>query len=431
MPLDAIPEVADIRKPATHLHNSFPSTWPPETADAFCAVCQCRKSGKPYPMEVVLDLGEQPLANALLTSPDQECHRFPLRLAECTNCRHVQLAQTVRPDLMFDEYVYRTGVSATMRRHFEGLASQLARDLRPGSLVCEIGCNDGTLLKALRREGVRAYGVDPSSVAESIEGETIIRRYFNIRQAEELLSEFGRAQCVVMTNVLAHCPQPAELIRGAWELLEDGGLLVIEVPYLRDMIRNLEWGGIYHEHGAYFGMKAISRLLLGKYWQVEVTHLPKIHGGSLRITARRTPYTHLGLGGRRDDEGEGPWWMSLLADERAPIDWPGFRARIDAAGEALRQAIDGKADVIGLYAPAKATVMLNHWGIRLNRIIDDTPEKRGKFVPGVGTPIVSREEVGDPDLAVLLATNFREEAAAKETALAGKILCPLPELSFL
>ncbi len=397
----------------------------PETDSPGCAICQTAE-----PMKAALDLGEQPLANALLDHPDQECRRFPLRLVECTCCRHVQLAQTVRPDLMFDRYVYRTGISGTMRRHFGDLAVWLAQTLRTGSQVCEVGCNDGTLLKALRVNGVRAYGVDPSSVAESIEGETIIHRYFNERQSEELLSEFGKAQCVVMTNVLAHCPQPHELIRGAWNLLEDGGLLAIEVPYLRDMIRNLEWGQIYHEHGAYFGLNAIVRLLLGKFWQMDVTHFPDIHGGSLRITARRTPYTHLGVGGRRDEDSHGPWWMKLWTEEsKSPIDWPEFRARIDQAGEALREALVGARDPIGLYAPAKATVMLNHWGIRLNRIVDDTPEKRGKFVPGVGIPIVTREGMGDPDMAILLACNFREEARERETALRGKILCPLPELT--
>lgn len=426
---------ADINAPAIYLHNSFPDTWPPEIEDASCAICKQQINGASYPMVTVLDLGEQPLANALLTSPDHQARRFPLRLVECQCCRHVQLAQTVRADLMFDAYTYRTGMSQTMRRHFINLACEIRKELGDGARVCEVGCNDGTLLRALRTSGMVAYGVDPSSVSRAEEDLEIIPRYFTRRMAEELRDERGSVDCVVMTNVLAHVPDPHELIRGAWTLLKDRGLLIIEFPYVRDLADNLAWDTCYHEHVHYLSLKDIMRLLIGKYWKVTVEHLPHIHGGSLRVTAVRTSLTYLPLwrnhDGQQELEGDETWRELYHREVHQPVNWKNFQRRVEDHRDQLREATANAYDLVGLYAPAKATVLLNYCGIYPTRVIDDTPEKQGRWIPGVNVPVVPRAELGRPDLALLLAWNFKDEVARREVDLRGRILCPLPTIEII
>lgn len=419
MPLDAATLTARTG-PAAHLHGCRSDLWPPDTERQQCALCGLAGND----LRQVLDLGEQPLANALLSSPTQEYRKFPLQLGECVQCGHVQLIQTVRPDLMFEEYVYRTGMSGTMRQHFQGLAHWLSSELSPGSLICEVGCNDGTLLRSLESRRMRVVGVDPSSVAATIEGIPVHQRYFNERAARELRAQYGPVDCVVMTNVLAHVPQPAELIRGAWEMLRDGGLLVIEAPYVRDLVRSLAYDTIYHEHSHFFSLRDLSLMLTGKFWRLEVASLP-VHGGSLRLVARRSPYADLSL------YGDGAHWKRLLTEESTPVDWDAFRGRVERHRDTLRAAVAGARDLVGLYAPAKATVLLNYTGITPARIVDDTPEKQGRFVPGVGCPIVPRAAMGDPDLVLLNAWNFAEEVLTKEAGLRGRLLCPLPVVRML
>lgn len=404
-----------------YLHGARPEVYPEDMARAVCVICGLTR---PKPIRLVMDLGEQPLANALLSSPDEPFKRYPLQLGECPNCGHVQLAQTVRPDLMFDAYTYRTGISRTMREHFGALAVSLRRELGAGKRVCEVGCNDGTLLRALKAEGFSAYGIDPSSVAQSVDDVRIVPRYLTRRTAEELRAEYGPVDCVVMTNVLAHTPDPQDLILAAWELLDERGLLVIECPYVRDMVNGGAWDTVYHEHVSYFSVKDLARLCMGKFWKADVARIP-VHGGSLRFTARKTPYTWLSFW------GEDPYWQVLAREEMTPIDWDGFAAARDRCASDLRQAVAGARDVAGYGCPAKAAVLLNYTGIRPNRIVDDTPEKQGKWLPGVGCPIVPRDQLGDPDKVLLLPWNFTDEITAKEPALKGRWVVPMPTVRTL
>lgn len=106
-----------------------------------------------------------PLANAFV-APDVADHeeRFPLDVLRCRICGLVQLSVVVRPDVLFRQYLYASSASPPMVEHFADLADELAsRFAPPGSLVVEIGSNDGVLLRPLAARGVRALGVEPAS----------------------------------------------------------------------------------------------------------------------------------------------------------------------------------------------------------------------------------------------------------------------------
>ena len=66
-----------------------------------CRSCAARSG------ELILDLGEQPLANNLLALEDlaqpEPC--FPLRLAVCTECWLLQIIDLVPPVDLFSDYI--------------------------------------------------------------------------------------------------------------------------------------------------------------------------------------------------------------------------------------------------------------------------------------------------------------------------------------
>lgn len=373
-----------------------------------CALCACY-------LRVVLDLGQQPLANGLLAGPNDPAPTLPLRLASCPGCGHVQLADFAAPEALFGEYVYRTGASEPARRHFDALAGELRAALVTSTgYVCEVGSNDGTLLKAVRERGLEAVGVDPCSVARGVEG--TVCRYFDPHTAAMLLAERGPARAVVMCNVLAHCPDPCALIRGARDLVAYGGLLVIEAPYLFDMLALGAWDTIYHEHAHTFAASSLHRILTAHGFMVErVDRLP-VHGGSLRVWARRYPDVQAAP--------RNPEWSALLAGERYP-DWAGFQARVDRHARALREACAGKR-LAAYGAAAKATVLLNYTGLRPAFIVDTTPDKQGRFVPGTATPIVPPSALSsfEPEAVLLTAWNYADHVLAAHPELAGRWVIP-------
>ena len=131
----------------------------------------CRLCGA-IPLETVLELAPTPPANEFLPADfTGEQEKFPLYLAQCKACGHVQLPVVVDPERLFRNYVYVSGTSPAFVAHFERYAQACIAEhgLSPGDLVVEVGSNDGTLLRFFQQAGMRVIGVDPAeAIAASL-----------------------------------------------------------------------------------------------------------------------------------------------------------------------------------------------------------------------------------------------------------------------
>src|SRR6185503_7512844 len=123
----------------------------------------CRLCGE-RELTRVLSLSPTPPANAFVTKEalGQRQEAFPLDLYLCARCAHVQLLEVVDPKLLFENYVYVSGTSPVFIEHFRRYAEAVAARYEPpeGSLVVDIGSNDGTLLGFFRDRGQRVLGID-------------------------------------------------------------------------------------------------------------------------------------------------------------------------------------------------------------------------------------------------------------------------------
>lgn len=61
----------------------------------------------------VLDWGLMPLANNYNIK-----EKFPLKLNMCVECHHLQLDESVDPEIMFKDYPYFSGTSKTSKDFF-------------------------------------------------------------------------------------------------------------------------------------------------------------------------------------------------------------------------------------------------------------------------------------------------------------------------
>jgi len=90
--------------------------------------------------------------------------------------------------------------------------------------------------------------------------------------------------------------------------------------------------------------------------------------------------------------------------------------------------------IFGFGAAAKGCIFLNSMGLDYNDIpfiIDDTDLKQGKFVPGTGIEIVSREflKENQPDYILILAHNFTDYIIESlKDIYNGKFIVLLPEI---
>ena len=398
----------------------------------------CRGCGG-GPLTTVLSLGEQPLANAFLREEDLDRPepRYPLGLAMCPECCLVQLTDTVPPELLFRDYPYFSSVSDTFVAQAGALADRMIRerDLGPDSLVVEIASNDGYLLQHYVRRGIPVLGIDPARnvAAAAVErGVPTIPEFFGQSLAQELRRSGKAADVVHANNVLAHVPDIHDVLSGLATILKPEGVLVIETPYVRDLVDRLEFDTIYHEHVFYYSLTALARLL-GQHGLVvaDVERSP-VHGGSLRLFVMPSAASEQGTSVR----------AMLDVESSLGINDPGyfddFANSVTALGPALQSVLhdfrSAGQRVAAYGAAAKGTVLLNAFGIgrdAIDFVADRSPHKQGMYMPGVHIPIVPAERLDEamPDACLLLAWNFRDEILAQQADYrrqGGRFILPIP-----
>jgi len=249
----------------------------------------CRACGRDT--EPFLSFGELPLANALVPIGTKDESRFPLMMTFCSNCGLVQLAESVDPDSLFRHYVYLSSNSPAFLDHVRILTERLIKEraLDAGSLVIEIASNDGYLLRNYRKAGIPVLGVEPARNIAQVarkDGIDTISEFFSIDLAATLRSDGKLADVIHANNVLAHVPDLRGFVAGLASVLKPAGMVVIEVPYVRDMIEKLEFDTAYHEHLCYFSLTPLVALFAKSGLDIfRVERIP-VHGGSLRIFAR-------------------------------------------------------------------------------------------------------------------------------------------------
>ncbi len=388
-----------------------------------------------------LSLGETALANSYLSKEQlsQPERKFPLEVAFCGNCKLVQLTCVVPPELLFKHYLYVTSTSNTFKIHFTKYAEDVASEFNLGksSLVIDIGSNDGLLLKGFQKSGVKVVGVEPAAnLAElaSKDGVETINDYFNSSVVDKLLSSKGRADVVTANNVFAHTTTIHDIARNVMRLLKDDGVFIIEAAYFVNMLRDMTFDGIYHEHLFHYSLTPLDFFFRKNGMQIFRVQVVSSHGGSLRVFVKKA-------GSQRPVD---PSVAEMLEKERALgihdfKTYESFAGRVYKNKEKLVKLIEEikaqGSSIAGYGAPAKATTLLSFCNLGsdvIDYIVDDSPLKQGLYLPGMHIPIVSSEMLDkrQPDYVIILAWNFAEEILKKTEKYADagiKFIVPVPE----
>jgi SAM-dependent methyltransferase len=405
----------------------------------------CRLCGS-KDLTKVLDLTPTPPANEFVPAGPSATfevqEEFPLYLASCGKCGHVQLPVVVDPERLFRNYVYVSGTSPVFVDHFRRYADDMIRQLEliPGDLVVEIGSNDGTLLKFFRDAGMRVLGIDPAkdiAARATADGVETWNEFFTPELAQKIVHERGHAMLVVANNVFAHADDLRGIAEGVKHLMNGRGVFTFEVSYLPDVLEKTLFDTIYHEHLSYHSVGPLARFFESCGMTLRDAQRIDTHGGSLRGTAvgRRDTLVSKNVTDLIAYENA----LGLPPDGNGRVPFDVFNQRILGLRDKLRKfliqaKVDGKR-VAGFGAPAKATTLMYHFGLGqddLEFIVDDSPLKQGLFTPGKHVPVLPSTAIHQlkPDYLVVLAWNFADSIIAKCQPFrdaGGKFVVPIPE----
>jgi hypothetical protein len=401
----------------------------------------CRLCGSSA-LEMVLDLGNMPLANAFLSKEDlkKEEACFPLAVNFCHHCFSVQLSHTVNGNLLFKNYHYVTSASKPLAEHFYTLADEIFENYiqSPKDLVVEIGSNDGCLLSRLKGK-CRILGIDPAenvTIVAKSEKIPTVTDFFTLDLVKKIKPKIGPARVVVANNVMAHIDDLRDVFSGVKEFLSDDGYFIFEVHWVGNLLTEGGFDQIYHEHLFYHSLHSLKNLIesLGMVL-IDVKTIP-IHGESLRVYAGNPPAG----GGKSSPAVENFLKREIEMGLTKSETFVNFSKKIETNKKKLTELLHGlKAEgkkIFGYGAPAKGNTLLNYFHIGpdiLEYVTDTTLSKQSTYTPGMHIRVVSPEMLikEQPDFVLLLSWNYADAILEKEKELRNKgvkFIIPVPQV---
>jgi SAM-dependent methyltransferase len=392
-------------------------------------------------LELVLPLTPAPIVDAYVPAGrlNEVQSTYAMDVFLCLSCGHAQLLDVLDPRVLYPDYIYETKSTLGLVEHFEKYAREITERVSPrhGTLVVDIGSNDGSLLRFFRSHGMRVLGVDPArEIARKATeaGIETLPNFFTSGLAREIKEKRGAATIVTANHLFANVDDLAELAEGVRDLLDPEGVFVFETSYLVDLIQNMVFDFIYHEHLNCFSVKPLKGFFLRHGMElIDVERVPT-RGGSIRGIVQH-------LGGLRPVQ---PSLANLISSEEclgigSTDAFERFAGRIEGARNqvvGLLRDLNAKGMTIAGYgASATTTTLIYHFGFGdvLSFIVDDNPAKQGLFSPGLHIPVLPPQVIyqRNPDYVLVLAWRYAEAIMSKHRSYlekGGHFVLPLPQM---
>ncbi|HHC5058922.1 class I SAM-dependent methyltransferase [Aeromonas veronii] len=406
---------------------------------------KCRHCGTPL-LHSFLELGFAPPSNAYLSVSDLSRPEvtFPLRLRVCDQCWLVQTEDFASADQLFcADYAYFSSTSTSWLAHAADYCVRMIDELSltPKNHVVEIAANDGYLLKNFVAAGIPCLGVEPTAAtatAAELLGIPIIREFFSAKLAEQMRQCDQGADLLIGNNVLAHVPDINDFCGGLKHLLNPGGTLTLEFPHLLQLLLQVQFDTVYHEHFSYLSLQTVQRILASVGLRVFHVELLATHGGSLRVFA-----CHADEQRSVSASVAECLHQEVVAGLHQLNIYKGFQSQADRVKNSLLSfllAQQQAGTMVAAYgAAAKGNTLLNYAGVRpdlLPYVCDAACSKQGRFMPGSHIPILPPEVLmaNPPDFVLILPWNLADEISrqlAPLRAAGTRFVVAVPRLEIL
>jgi cyclopropane fatty-acyl-phospholipid synthase-like methyltransferase len=403
---------------------------------------KCRFCGNELKHEFI-DLAMSPPSNSYLSKEDlnkKEIY-FPLKLWICENCFLVQIDEYKSAREIFnDEYAYFSSFSTTLLAHSKRYVDMITPrlSLNEKSQVVEIASNDGYLLQYFKEKNIPCYGIDPTADTAKVAAdkgiETLIE-YFTYSLSERIVKERGKADLIIGNNVFPHVPDINSFVSGLKTLLKEKGTITLEFTHLLRLIEDNRFDTVYHEHFWYFSLFALQFVFEKHKLRIYDVDELSTQGGSLRIYVchkddTKTISDNLKRLVQKELEA-GMNNLNYYDSFQSRI----FKSKLAILDKLIEQVKIGKK-IAAYGAAAKGNTLLNYCGIKndfIDYVVDISPYKQGKFLPGSHIPIVDEAylKANKPDYVIILPWNLKDEIAQQLNYIRewnGKFVIALPEL---
>lgn len=362
----------------------------------------------------VIELGLHPLADTFLIKsqlllPQQ---LYPLNCLLCKKCGHLQNEYIIpgQDRYIKSNYSYTSSNSEIATAHWQEFYTSVSilLDLSPKDPIFEFGSNDGYLLKQFKTKGHPVIGIEPAPNIAALANKTGIKTllgFLSQKSIMEAVKRQGKAKLILGNNVLNHIENLNEAIQAILSGLQTDGFLVVEIPYLKDIIEKYLFDMLFHEHISNFSVKSIDTLF--KKNSLYISRIDKIsyHGGSIRVFASpkvnnyniRMVNAYI-----KTEEKMKLFSLPVYNDFMEKI----TRDKFNVLTQLYSMKRKGKS-IAAIGAGARSNTLFNFYNLDdgiIEFVTDASKFKIGKYTPGTNIPIRNDKELYSKQIAVALVT---------------------------
>jgi hypothetical protein len=396
----------------------------------------------------LFSLGELYVSDFITEGDNTERKKYNLTLLLDENTNMIRLNEIPPKDMMWGKYWYRSGINATMHNELKNIVDSVLQTIpyEKNDIFLDIACNDGTLLSYVP-ETFFKVGIDPAEDSFKAESEKvsnlIIQDYFSSNTYNKNLNG-KKAKIITIIAMFYDIETPLEFLDEIYEIMDDEGILVLQLSYTPLMLEQLAFDNICHEHIYYYSLSSLQNLLNTKNLNVVDVELNDVNGGSFRVFVRKkkAKLSNFKTAPYRDVANFKiksllTYENSLKLNEKQT--YLNFYKKINELKEETVEFIkkakkEGKT-VWGYGASTKGNTLLQWFGLDntyIDAIADKSPYKHGSKTIGTNIPIVSEEEMRkqNPDYLLILPWHFVQEFKKREIDFlnsGGKFIIPCPK----
>ena len=392
-------------------------------------------------LKKIWSLKNTPLAGGFLKNIKDVIYErhYPLTLMYCDNCYSAFVKEIVMENKLFTNinnngYFYYSSQIPSLVEHFKKLYNYVKTNYNINEKkILEIGCNDGVFLNNFSKSDSLKYliGIDPSETIQKINNPNIIKinDFFNSKNTKQIIKEYGKMDYVVACNCLAHIDDINDIFKNIKLILNDDGIIIMEVHYVKNICESMNFDFIYHEHMSYYSINGIYNICKNNNLYLDnVQHITN-HGGSVRITIKNKINT--------SNIYHNPGLTNTLQQEDISPHMDTFLDRINKwkieINSIINDVYEKEQIVAGYGASGRTNILLTVIQQKFEFIFDDSNSKINNFIPRFHTQILNSNEIYNNNIKTIfiLAWPYSKYIIQKHKKFienGGRFIIILPEI---
>ena len=243
-------------------------------------------------MKNLLHLGDYYISNFISDSDLEKNDKYSLDLVLDEKNKTPRLKKIAPLNKMYGKYWYRSGINNSMILQLKNIVDSITEkfSFKKDDIWLDIACNDGTLLKYVPSEFIK-LGIDPADESyynESSKVAKVVQDFFS--KEAYYKTGYGNKKCNIITLIAMFydLENPDQVIQDIYDILDDDGLLVLQLSYTPLMLNQLAFDNICHEHLYYYSLTTLKNIFQKHNFEIIDCDLNDTNGGSFRIFLQKT-----------------------------------------------------------------------------------------------------------------------------------------------